>query len=239
MGTAIAYPRSWHARSIVMADPRVSDQSYEVLRLKAERQTMAKNAEASVLSWSPLYTLTWFFRDQSAKSKLLDIGMQLSQSLDDSYLHHGPADQKNGGPEEQAEAARLWAQCSLQMHELSRGFDTIYVHVLPPNQYLEGSKKLHPREQRYCIADHEAYARVARTSYPRLVEAGKGLAKRGVRFLDQSMAFLEFEQPLYVDPLCHFNEDGSEIIAENILKELTSAIDQQADKTSVGLLGNR
>ncbi len=236
MGTAIAYPRSWHARSIAMNDPRVSDQSYEVLRLKAARQAMAKSAEASVFSWSPLYTLTWFFRDQSAKSELIDIGIRLSQSQDDSYLHHGPAEPKTGGPEEEAEAARLWAQCSLQMHELSRGFGTIYVHVLPPNQYLEGSKKLHPREQRYCIADHEAYAKVARSSYPRLVEAGRDLAKRGVRFLDQSMAFLEFEQPLFIDPLCHFNEDGSEIIAENILKELTSAIDQQADKASVGLL---
>ncbi|MFO0975183.1 MAG: hypothetical protein U0996_02235 [Planctomycetaceae bacterium] len=229
MGTSLAYPRSWHARSIAMSDPRVSDDSYEVLRLKAQRQQLAKNAESSMFAWSPVYTLTWFLRDQSAKAELIDLGIRLSKSNDDSYLHHGPPEPKPGGPEEEAEAARLWAQCSMQMHQLSKGFNTIYMHVLPPNQYLEGSKKLHAREQAYCIADHEPYAKVARSSYPKLVEAGKDLANRGVRFLDQSRAFQEYEEPLFIDPLCHFNEEGSEILADNILKELSAAIDQQSN----------
>lgn len=236
MGTSLAYPRSWHARSIVMSDPRVSSDSYELLRLRAERQQMAKDAETSMFSWSPVYTVAWFYRDQSAKEKLIDLGIRLSKSQDDSYLHHGPPEPQPGGPEEEAEAARLWAQCSLQMNELSKGFNTIYIHVLPPNQYLEGAKKLHAKEQAYCIADHEPYAKVARSSYPKLVEAGNALTKRGVRFLDESKAFAEHEEPLFIDPFCHFNVDGSEIVAENIMKALSAAIDQQADKTAVGLL---
>lgn len=38
-GTAIDYPRSWHARSILMTDPRNSSEAWQLLSLRGKRQT--------------------------------------------------------------------------------------------------------------------------------------------------------------------------------------------------------
>src|SRR5262249_17471047 len=89
-----------------------------------------------------------------------------------------------------------------------------YYHFLQPNQYPPGSKPLSPEERRLAYW-HDLPARsIIEEGYPLLREAGKRLARRGVRFHDLSLAFARVEATLYVDNWCHFNPKGNEILAE-------------------------
>ncbi|MFM7869738.1 MAG: hypothetical protein ACKPHU_36420, partial [Planctomycetaceae bacterium] len=92
--TSIAYPRSWHARSLVMTDPRISVEALRLLTLRAERQQSGRQALQSPLRWLSLYQLWWHLRDESARAELSRLGMQVSQSNSSSYLHHGPLPEK-------------------------------------------------------------------------------------------------------------------------------------------------
>ena len=136
--TALSYPRSWHARSIVIADPRKSADSARLLNLRAKRQAMARDILASPLNWSPLMNLVWYFRDQKAHNELADLGLEVSRSNRSSFIHHGPANSNSKAAVED-EAVAIWQRCSLAMHKLCRANGTLYLHVLQPNQYVPGS----------------------------------------------------------------------------------------------------
>jgi hypothetical protein len=92
----------------------------------------------------------------------------------------------------------LWRRSSQAIHELTAAGGVRYYHFLQPNQYV-------PR-----------YRRAVETGFPRLREAGRTLAARGVRFHDLTGAFAGHPEPLYVDDCCHVNAHGNAILADLI-----------------------
>ncbi len=224
--TALSYPRSWHARSIVITDPRKSADSARLLNLRAKRQEMARDILASPLNWSPLMNLVWYFRDQRAHNELTDLGLEVSRSNRSSFIHHGPANSKSKAAVEN-EAVAIWQRCSLAMHQLCRANGTLYLHVLQPNQYVPDSKPLTEFEKEKCIDPGGSVDMTVKALFPRLMEQGRKMRSDGLAFSDQTQVFSAVTESLYVDPWCHFNEEGNRLLCEAIVPEILVLLDQQ------------
>ena len=213
-GTAIDYPRSWHARSLVITDPRQSSEAWQLLSLRGSRQAAARSALQSPLRFFSLYQLIWVVRDDMAQRQLLDLAQAVSQSRQDSFVHHGPA--PPGDEQALVTAADLWARCSQQMHDLCAAKGIVYVHCLQPSQYLPGTKTFSESELEFCVTAEQPHAKLAEAVFPMLQSRGRELAESGISFIDLTGLFRNQSQTLYSDPWCHVNAAGSRLFAEAI-----------------------
>lgn len=223
--TFIAYPRSWHARTIAITDPRVSADAATLLFLRGKRQQMAQSILASPLRWSPVCNFVWHVRDEWATGQLTELGIQVSANRRQSFLHHGPENIHTDTALDD-DVASLWQRCSLQMHYLALGNNTQYLHILQPNQYVPDSKPMGTEERKVCYVENSETLGVIQRLFPILRQKGRELEERGVRFSDQTMVFAGTEQALYVDPWCHFNLEGNRIFAEAICLEVNQLLNE-------------
>ncbi len=113
--------------------------------------------------------------------------------------------------------AENWARSSIQMSHLCKADGTYYLHCLQPNQYVEASKPMTPKEKAVAIDDDQPYANWARRGYPHLIRYARRLSREGVDFRDLSMMFRDVERPLYADDCCHLNEEGYTLVVQKIL----------------------
>lgn len=231
LGTAISYPRAWHGRVVAMSDPSVSADAAMLLQLRGKRQQMAKSALMSNLRWSYLYNLIWLMRNQSASTKQTDLGLAVSKSKVGSFTTHGPENRFTGDALE-PEVAAMWQRCSQQMHHLCRANETLYLHVLQPNQYVPDSKPLSAKELKDCISPEDDSALFVPRMFPRLQELGRALEAQGVEFSDQTKVFSGVMETLYVDLWCHFNEEGNRLLGVAIADRLLTMLDKAAAVTS-------
>jgi hypothetical protein len=226
-GTAIAYPRAWHARAIQLGDPRNSADALALLTLRAQRQSMARRMDNSFLKWSPTMNLTWHLRDARAITQLQRLALKVFKNRSGSFIHHGPADSFAGEEELHRGVVDLWFRSSLQLYASCVSSQKVYVHILQPNQYLTGSKPMGDGERWVAFQSNSQSDEPIREIYPLFIEAGKELAKRGVHFSDQTQLFAGIEDPIYIDRCCHYNEKGNEMLAQKVAQELLDALRQQ------------
>lgn len=230
LNTAISYPRGWHGRVVAMADPSVSADAARLLQLRGKRQQMAKSTQTSIWRWSYLYNLIWLMRDRFAWAEQADLGLHVSKSKLHSFTTHGPKNQFAGDALE-PEVAAMWQRCSLQMHNLCQANKTLYLHVLQPNQYVPDSKPLSKKELKDCFDPDDSSAEFVPRMFPRLQELGRALQARGVEFSDQTKVFSGVEETLYVDPWCHFNNEGNRLLGIAIADRLLQMLDNAEAET--------
>ena len=72
-------------------------------------------------------------------------------------------------------------------------------------------------------------AEAVRQAYPLLAQAGAELSREGVAFFDLRWLFVNEADPLYVDPCCHFNDRGNELLAEAVAAELAALLPTSVD----------
>ncbi|MCA9035234.1 MAG: hypothetical protein KDA91_08895 [Planctomycetaceae bacterium] len=230
--TAIAYPRGWHTRTITMFDPKDSKDAFALLEIKATRQRMAQTILQPPWCWSPACNLFWLFREQQNIERLTDLGVRLFSQQRTGFGNHGPLETFTSEEDMADKAAELWFRSSLQMQRLCAANGIIYLHALQPDQYVQGSKPLTEAELSEAYAEDAGTLSVVRLTYPRLMQLGRMLTEEGVAFSDQTMVFKEVNETLYIDPWCHVNKRGSEILATSVLKDLMHLLEVERGKTS-------
>ena len=129
------------------------------------------------------------------------------------------------------EAARLWKLSSIQMAHLCAANGIEYYHFLQPNLHFEGSKLLSP-EEKGMTGGSGGYAPFARTGYPVLVEAGAELLEADVPFYDLTQIFANEPRTLYIDPCCHVNQLGNELMAAAIAEAINGRRERSQDLQS-------
>ncbi|GAB5444551.1 MAG: hypothetical protein Fues2KO_49000 [Fuerstiella sp.] len=223
--TALVYPRMWDVRSRLQLDPRDSMDTYNLLRIRAERQALAKNLNDSVWRYSFTANLIWKARDRRLMQELTDLGTHMLVRRRRNFVYHGPAGNLANDEEAYAAAVAIWKNSSLQMADLCRGKGCVYLHVLQPNQYDPGSKPLSRIElEDYVIEGQEAGETIAAV-YPLLKDAGEKMQSTGgLQFLDASQVFHDVSDTVYRDKYCHLNELGNRLLAETILVRLNEEL---------------
>jgi len=111
----------------------------------------------------------------------------------------------------------IWQSASLMMNAIAQQAGTAYLHVVQPNQYLEGSKPLSAKERAVAWRPNLPAARAVRAGYPVLRGRVPELAKRGVDIVDLTQVFDATSETVYIDQCCHVNSRGNRIIFDNLL----------------------
>ena len=212
------YPRRWARR--VSELPNVESQRLigEIAFLEARRAGRGGWCARIPLSISPTCHLGWKLLDSRVARRLSSLRAALSKQRSGQrrYLTLGPEVAYATSDQLLRELAGLWGRSSLQMHQLCAARGIRYLHFLQPNQYLPGSKQLTLAEQREALSPEHPWAEIVPRGYPMLVREGGRLADAGVSFRDLSMVFADTVDTLYVDPCCHFNSRGMDLVATAI-----------------------
>ena len=216
------YPRRWPRR--VSNLPNVDSQRLigEIAYLESRRAGRGGWCSQAPLAWSPTCHLGWKLVDRRAAQRLATLREALSQqrASQRQYLALGPRVELGTGEELLEELAELWRRSSLQMHQVCAARGIPYLHFLQPNQYFPGSKPLSREERRQAFDSEHAWAQIIPAAYPHLGRAGEQLAASGVGFHDLRMVFAGVEDTLYVDPCCHFNKQGVDLVASAIARAI-------------------
>jgi len=110
----------------------------------------------------------------------------------------------------------LWERGSRLMAAEAGQFGAKYLHVLQPNQYVEGSKVMTQDETERAFDERSVYAKRVRRGYPLLLQRGQEMAGDGISFHDLSMVFRDRQETIYVDPCCHYNHLGYQIVGDAV-----------------------
>ena len=110
------------------------------------------------------------------------------------------------------------------MHALCAANGATYVHLLQPNQYVEGSKTLTADERAVAWNADSPYLPSVAAAYPQLIEAGAELARSGVSFFDLTGLFQSVEPAVYRDDCCHFNALGNRMLSEEIVRIVAAVL---------------
>ncbi len=111
---------------------------------------------------------------------------------------------------------RVWTQSSELMKAVAEKAGAEYLHVLQPNQYVAGSKKLSAEELATAWKPDLDWSRAAARGYPLLREAGRALEGKGFPFHDLTQIFADHPETIYRDPCCHYHTHGYEILGAEI-----------------------
>ncbi|MFP6703078.1 MAG: hypothetical protein VB861_15130 [Planctomycetaceae bacterium] len=219
----VAYPRGWHERVRELPRSEIIHTLYRHTSLGLERRHWAAWFVDGPLPYSPLLNFIWRTRDNQYRKQLGDDQVVIaSQWLNKArvYMHTGP-DNTYADPDEMYDQlVALWQRCSRQLEQLCRTNGIRYLHVLQPNQYVEGSKPMGDAERDVAIEPRHKYRPGVIQGYPRLQKAGAGLTRAGVDFLDLTMVFAGTANPIYIDDCCHYNPQGNRMLADAIADRL-------------------
>jgi hypothetical protein len=128
----------------------------------------------------------------------------------------------------------VWKESSWAMDRFARSIDVPYLHVLQPNQYLEGSKMLSPKELAEFYVPTTPQADAVREGYPHMIEAGRALAAQGVTFRDATASFAKEPLTTYIDACCHMNELGLQMLTDIVAEEAVGLLGPVLEKRASG-----
>lgn len=223
-GTSIVYPRAWASRTISALDPSSYATASRLLHLRGSRQQAARNMLKSSFRWSPLRRLIWLATDRSKMVEIAELGIEVSHTRQSSFVNHGPFDDNIKKAELKSSVIDLWKRSSVQLQRLCHATDTIYLHVLQPNQYVADSKVLSAHELKHAFFADQELGEVIKELYPRLLDEVDWLKNAGVEFSDQTMLFGDETDTIYSDPFCHYNQRGNEMLAAAVVQALLQLI---------------
>jgi hypothetical protein len=226
-----AYPHSWDALTYDMVNPRRYAESYDLLALRARRQEAARAILASPFRFSPTRTLMWKLQDSYLERQIRALGNLLfleRKTQGWGFASSGPPQLYQNQDGMFQHLAEIWKNSSTQISLLCRGNGIRYIHILQPNQYVDGSKPMGYEERDVALSEIQRLGPSIRKGYPRLAQEGKKLVAAGVDFHDLSRLFANVSDPLYADAYCHFNKQGNDLLAGAVAEAIIAALDQPA-----------
>jgi len=224
-GLPVSLPRSWQLYTAQIAD----DRSAMLLAWMSEKRRQIERTRGffsrDPFRHSSVCLILWDRLHAGLRSELLALEERLRDLLPPSQTGRHPSNTR-ATEEVLVESTELWNRSSIQMWKICRSNGSVYVHVLQPNQYVGGSKLLDARERRIAWPPDFAHRRAAEQGYPLLIAAGEGLKQLGVPFRDLTRIFEAETGEIYVDPCCHYNQRGNDMLATEIARFVAASIER-------------
>ena len=222
LGVAGHYPRYWPVYATMGLNVAQATLMAEAGQLEHRRQTWGRRVNTTPLRHSAVALSLWSRCDRSWKVSIQDCQNRMRKTLQRrpdklSPQESGPPDQYVSLSELRNQVVQLWVNGSTQMARTCTANKIRYFHFLQPNQYFNGSKVFTDEEKRKAFGGPDySYRRDAAAGYPLLVAQAETLRQHGVRFYDLTMLFKDQTGTLYRDECCHYNQDGYNLVAEQI-----------------------
>ena len=194
-GVSPVFPRQWSHRTASVMDPRRQALIREALDLERRRDELVDLSRKSFFRISFLWRLARRVENGRLARRLTDLQRELAQTAWDegSEASKGPALELADGEEVLTHLVAIWRRSSEEMAVLARANDIRYLHVLQPNQYVEGSKPMGPDERRIATPPDHPYRDGAVLGYPLLRAESGRLRASGVEFYDATGLFADVE----------------------------------------------
>jgi hypothetical protein len=218
------YPRNWYGWTADVSDADLVRRAGRIAVLGDLRRSWARWMSGGVPSRSVTANLVWHAGDRLLAARIF-ARRSKPEHVDEQarYSRTGPR-----GPFERdavlKESAQVWARASIAMHALAQQHGFRYLHLLQPNQYLEGSKHLSSEELRAAIDLDGGYGPIARDGYGYLIESGDRIAAAGVDYHDLTGLFADESGTMYSDACCHLNRHGRELMAERVARIVRASL---------------
>jgi len=217
------FPRNWYGRVGMFDDTMISLRD-EYRSINNHKKFVADFFSLPIFRHSITFNTIWLFYDSILQQKLLETKQTpLNYKLEitkDQYLVTGPEFHFSNNEEIYDNLADLWKNTSIQMHRLSQSNGIPYFHFLQPNQYVEGSKPLHPDELKNAYDKDQPYRTGVIFGYPKLIEASNEIKQAGINFHDLTGFFENNSDPLYKDDCCHMHNEGYELLMEHVAEQV-------------------
>lgn len=233
-GVFPAFPRCWDLR--VQSTPSGSFLRGvgKITFVRALRRKAAALCSEGFLAHSRTVALAWVFWDRTLEKAIAreQLALIASEPESKNYMATGP---RKSYPTESGlfgELCAVWERSSLLIRDLCRANGIEYFHFLQPNQYLPGSKDFTEEEKTKGYNGESWHRPAVEKGYPRLIEAGRRLAGKGVHFYDMTGLFSGEKGTIYIDNCCHYNETGNEIFGTAIGQAIAGYYRQEAEKTA-------
>jgi hypothetical protein len=210
------YPRGWNTLVEGIPDRERQRLVGSIVFLEERRLRLARAFSPVPWRYSAICNLLWAALDRGLEGQLAETRLALQRTAaagSGGYLGHGPRRDYRSDEDFFQELAAGWQRCSREMAHLCRGAGIRYYHFLQPNQYDPGAKPMGAAERRTAYKADHPYRTGVEKGYPLLARAGLELAAGGVRFYDARHVFAGVGEPLYIDQCCHFNQQGSQLLA--------------------------
>lgn len=208
------YPRGWSGLVSSLPDLDRLRQIGRAAALELQQAELARRFDSSPGRFTLAGGLLWVALERRLEARLAAIQCALAQATPQrDYVARGPELRHASDADFLRDLADVWGRASLEMASLSAGRGARYYHFLQPNQYVRGSKPMAISERRVASKPDQPFRPAIEMGYPMLAQVGAQLAATGVRFYDATAVFAAVEEPLYVDACCHFNKQGSELLA--------------------------
>ena len=218
------FPRNWNLRINRQPSKPILAKIGEVRYLRDLKEESLNDVKSNLFRWSACYGLIKMQQLKRLNREITRVGinlMVLQQKEGKTFEETGPLTKYQDPQQVYRDAAAVWARCSEIMGEEARANRMEYYHFLQPNQYVEGSKVLTKEEMQYAYLPTFDTAKSAIIGYPILIEQGKKLLEKNIRFCDATMAFAQEKQTVYIDVCCHYNDRGKELLAKFMLDKIT------------------
>lgn len=219
LGIHPTFPASWHWQTKTVLDNKTKSQLGQIEFLKSIREGAASAFDMPVVRSSHLMNLLWHIEDTFVGKKIRrhrDVLNREVKGMANNFQLTGPEYAYSGGNSQYTHLAKLWADASIQMANISRANDIRYWHFLQPNQYHIGSKALSEEEQQVAFSDRSPFKTVVEEGYPIFISAGAAIAENNILFHDLTPLFDAIPESVYEDDCCHLNLRGNQILGEAI-----------------------
>jgi hypothetical protein len=198
----------------------------EIAELRSSQQTLTDVTQRGPLGWSMSAHLLWRIMHSRWENEI----QALSARMADEVTERGGDPFARIDRTGRSEAEILdsfferWARQIEMGWLVARDLDMPFFHFVQPNQYVEGSKPLTDQEMRIAVTEWDASrGRRARAYYPHMRQMSADLRARGVPSHDLTMLFEHEPETLYIDPCCHVNLTGRQLIAAAIADTIVAS----------------
>ncbi|NNC98981.1 MAG: hypothetical protein HKN85_02240 [Gammaproteobacteria bacterium] len=222
------FPRLWHRRvGRSKVDPKETRLEGQHAFLEKQQADLARDFQSTWYRNSAAANLIWELRNTRIKRAVAatEVTAMTYEGEEKKIVGRleaaGPRFNRQDYMDTIHQSIAFWSSASRSMQGVADQHGFRYLHVLQPNQYLEGSKPMSEQERLVAVVPNHPYSRSATASYPLLVEAGEDLKLNGLNFLDLTSIFNDNDEVLYRDGCCHLNEAGYDYIVEAIGNGIT------------------
>ena len=200
------------------------------IRAARDRLTrLRQDGPASPFRHTALYGLLHRYQLQQAETRILQLNYELSTRGSARTLEqYGPPIPFHNTAQVHQEAVRVWYRSSALLSRLAAAAGVDYYHFLQPNQYIPDSKSLSDLERQELLKPALAAQSNFPETYPRLVQFGQELQRRGVNYFDLTPIFNDHPETLYRDVCCHLNPRGNELLAAAMVQRMAPALARRA-----------
>jgi len=230
------FPRSWNWYSQTLLNAKTLYLVVPLYVVNDMRINLARLYQALPLRYVSLFLLSWRQIDAQLEYASRRISEKLRNIASSSvvpYQSRGPDIALM--PDDLVDySVSIWKNSSLQMAALAAAGDSLYIHVLQPTVYFEGSKQLTAEEKKNAFIDDtpsdidsDSFQYLAANGYPKMVQIGNQYLKQHEYFFDATQIFSAEQENMYVD-MCHQNEQGMDILVKFVAQSVIFAYANRA-----------